>query len=86
VVRADPGQARNEARIHWRNKNMLQHARKVLFAAFASLMLSGFAATVFAEGADQALAECTKQAQDNGLDGTEKSDFVKNCVESAKAN
>jgi len=65
---------------------MLQHVRKVLFAAFASLMLSGFAATVFAEGADQALAECTKQAQDNGLDGTEKSDFIKNCVESAKAN
>jgi len=64
---------------------MLHHARKVLIATFASLMLSGFTATVFAEGAEQAVAECTKQAQDKGLDGAEKSDFIKNCVESAKA-
>jgi len=64
---------------------MLQHARKVLIAAFASLLLSGLAAQVHAEEADQVVTECTMQAQERGLEGTEKSDFVKGCVESAKA-
>jgi hypothetical protein len=81
-----PGRHVIYARIHWRYQFMLHLVRKVLIAAFASLMLSGLAATVYAEGADQAVTECTKQAQDNGLDGAEKSDFIKSCVESAKAN
>ena len=64
---------------------MLHQVRLALVAAFAAVMMSGFVAPVVAAEADAVTTECTKQAQDNGLEGADKADFIRDCVESAKS-
>jgi hypothetical protein len=64
---------------------MLHQVRLALVAAFAAVMMSGFVAPVVAAESDAVVNECTKQAQDNGLEGAEKADFIKDCVAAPKS-
>ena len=62
---------------------MLHQVRLALVAAFAAVMMSGFAAPVLAaDSGDKAVqTECRKQAEEQGLEGQAAVDAIQECAE-----
>lgn len=61
---------------------MIKYFRRVLFSGLAGLALIGIATNANAEGGqDAAKAECIAQADENGLAGAERQQFIQECVD-----
>ena len=60
---------------------MMKYFRRVLLSGLAGLALAGVAANANAEGEQEAAkAECIAQAEENGLEGAERNQFVQECI------
>lgn len=62
---------------------MFKRYRLALVAGILGLTLSGLSVTtVYAEEAETPEAACKNQADENGLEGADRSEFIQDCIKS----
>ena len=65
---------------------MSKNFRQFVVAVMTGLTFAGFAAQVYADAeGEQVKKDCIAQAEDSGLQGEERTQYVQQCVEEASS-